>query len=506
MKTSHRWERKVCGMDRIKLAQAIRTKQRIKSKSNYLEYVKLTHPGYQNTLHGELITGKIQAAIEQREKMISGEIPETNQYLMFSIPPRHGKSMTITETLPSYCMGKYKGFKCVLTAYSTTLANDFDLANTNKTKEFNVFNVRVNTSNQERTIYSNGSACVKAGILGGITGKGANLMIIDDPIKTAEEAASDVRRDKIWKEWTASLSTRLEPPAIVIVIMTRWHEDDLCGRLLNPEYGKPLPWDVVNLPLEAEEGDVLGREVGEPLWKERYGYDFIEMRKNYPQEFNALYQGRPTAAEGNMIKKEWFESDDAWYTQTPQLLRTIPNIVMSVDATFKDTSKSDKVAIGVWGKMGNTFYLIDELNARMDFLATLQAIKNLKAQYPRIGMVFIEDKANGSAIINVLSKELMGVIPVNPLGGKEARLQSVLPYLVSNVRLPRHKTFTQTMLAEWYSFPNGTHDDSVDEMTQALSQMIYYYGDVAQTRAKTIKEEFFGVEKEQSDSLVGDIY
>jgi len=165
---------------------------------------------------------------------------------------------------------------------------------------------------------------------------------------------------------------------------------------------------------------------------------------------------------------------------------------MSVDATFKNTAKSDKVAIGVWGKLGNNFYILEEINERMDFLATLQAIRNLKAQYPRIGMIFIEDKANGSAIINVLSKELHGIVPVNPLGGKESRVQAVLPFLLANVYLPRNKAFTGGMLQEWYSFPNGAHDDSVDEMSQAISQLIHYYGEI-----ETEEEE----EPEDVDSM-----
>ena len=404
-------------------------------------------------------------------------------------------------------MAKYPKFKVIMTAYSSTLAHDFAKSNSQKLKEHNIFNVNVTSDNQDRMTLSNGSEMIKAGILGGITGKGAHLMIIDDPIKTSEEARSQVHRDKIWKEWVSSLSTRLEIAPIVIVIMTRWHEDDLCGRLLNPEYGKPLPWNVINMPLEAEENDILGRKPGEPLWEDRYGYDFIEVRKRYPEDFNALYQGRPVALEGNMIKKEWFENDSAWYVPTPQFLDRLPHIVMSVDATFKDTAKSDKVAIGVWGKMRNTFYLIDELNARMDFLATLQAIRNFKAQYPKIGMIFIEDKANGSAIINVLSKELMGVIPVNPLGGKESRVQSILPYLVSNVKLPRNKGFTGPMLQEWYAFPNGTHDDSVDEMSQALSQMIYYYGEVESISRPDVQDAFFGTDKRKQDNtMCGDVF
>jgi len=462
--------------EEIELLRLLEEEEKDDARSNYYDYVKYMHEDYLYNKHGEFISNTIDKAIKKRDNMLKGDIPIEAQYIMLSVPPRHGKSMHISETLPSYAMGKYSKFKVIMTAYSSTLAHDFAKSNSQKLKQKNVFGVKVTSDNQDRMTLDNGSEMIKAGILGGITGKGAHLLIIDDPIKTSEEARSQVQRDKIWKEWVSSLSTRLEIAPIVIVIMTRWHEDDLCGRLLNPEYGKPLPWEVINLPLEAEENDILGRSPGDPLWAERYGKDFIEVRKRYPEDFNALYQGRPVSAEGNMIKKEWFEDDTNWYVPTPQFIQQLPIVCMSVDATFKDTSKSDKVSIGVWGKLGNDFYLIDILNQRMDFLGTLQAIRNFKQLYPSIGYTFIEDKANGSAIINVLSKELTGIAPVNPLGGKESRVQAVLPYLLNNVKLPRNKAFTQGMLQEWYAFPNGAHDDDVDSMTQAISQLIHYYG------------------------------
>jgi len=451
--------------EEIELLQLLEEEEIEEARSDYYSYIKYTHEDYLYNKHGELISNTIDKAIQKRDKMISGDIPVKSQYIMLSVPPRHGKSMHISETLPSYVMGKYPKFKVIMTAYSSTLAHDFAKSNSSKFNQHNIFNVKVLSDNQDRMTLDNGSEMIKAGILGGITGKGAHLLIIDDPIKTSEEARSQVQRDKIWKEWVSSLSTRLEIAPIVIVIMTRWHEDDLCGRLLNPEYGKPLPWEVINLPLEAEENDILGRQPGEPLWPERYGYDFIEVRKRYPEDFNALYQGRPTALEGNMIKREWF-TDEKYYNPTPQFIDRLP------------TAKSDKVAIGVWGKLDNNFYIVDELNQRMDFLGTLQAIRNFKQMYPRIGMIFIEDKANGSAIINVLAKELHGIVPVNPLGGKESRVQAVLPFLLANVYIPRNKSFVGPMLQEWYAFPNGAHDDSVDEMSQAISQLIHYYGEI----------------------------
>lgn len=447
-------------------------------KQNYIEYVKATNADFVELKHSVFLCNLIDSALKKREAMISGEIPQENQYIMVSMPPRHGKSMTITETLPGYFMCKYPKSKVILTAYSSTLANDFSRANSRKIEESKIFNVKVSTDNQDRTYYDNGSECIKAGILGGITGKGAHLMIIDDPIKTAEEARSEVQRSKIWKEWESSLSTRFEPPTIIILIMTRWHEDDLAGRLLNPEYGEVLPWRVINLPLEAEGNDVLGRQPGEPLWPERYGNDFIKVRKQYPESFNALYQGRPSSEEGNIFKRDTWK----YYELSEPFINNLPVMVMSVDASFKDTVTSAKCSIQIWGKKGCNYYKIDNKTALMGFTATIQAIKNMLAKYPKISAKFIEDKANGTAIIEVLNKEIGGFIPVKAdtsTGGKVARAHAVEPFVTSgNVLLPRHQPWVHDYVEEMASFPNGTYADQVDASTQALHRLIYYYAEL----------------------------
>ena len=153
-------------------------------------------------------------------------------------------------------------------------------------------------------------------------------------------------------------------------------------------------------------------------------------------------------------------------------------MALSVDATFKDSNKSDKVSIQVWGKLGTNFYLVDRFNARMDFTTTLQAIRNMLNKYPQIRAKYVEDKANGSAIINVLNKEIGGFIGVNPLGGKESRAHAVTPYIeAGNVFLPR-ETWVNEFVEECSNFPNGKHDDDVDAMTQAISKMIYNNGKI----------------------------
>lgn len=406
--------------------------------------------------------------------MVKGEIPLENQYLAVNLPPRHSKSMTITETCPSYYLGKFPLHRVIEISYGQDFAKKFGKKNKEKIEQYGkeLFDIELSASSSavdDFYLSNNVGGMISRGALSGVTGQGADLMIIDDPIKTREEANSEVYRNKLWEEWIDSYSTRLHPGAIVILILTRWHEDDLQGRLLNPEYGEPLPWEVINLPLEAEEDDLLGRSVGVPLWPERYGYDFIEQRKNYPSSFNSLYQGRPTSQEGNMLKRDWWK----YYDVLPSNIQTQ---LLSVDATFKDEEDSDYVVIQVWGKVNADMYLIDQVRAKMNFPTTLQAIRNILTKYTKVGPKLVEDKANGSAIISMLQKEIGGIIAVNPEGGKVARVQAVSPFIESgNVYLPRQAEWIHDFVEEAASFPQGKNDDQVDCMSQALNRFIYYY-------------------------------
>lgn len=442
-----------------------------------MEYVIYTHQGrYKKAPHIEFIADIIQKALDKKKQMREGLIPTENQYIALNMPPRHSKSMTITETMPSYYLGHFPEDRVIEISYNDTFARKFGKKNKEKVRQFGkeLFDIEIardSSAHDEWALHNNIGGMISRGVLAGITGQGADLMIIDDPIKNREEANSETHRQKIWDEWIDSFSTRLHPGAIVILILTRWHEDDLQGRLLNPEYGEPLNWQVYNFPLEAEENDVLGRKAGEPLWPERYGYSFIAERKKYPSSFNSLYQGRPTSQEGNLLKRDWWQ----YYDVLPHIQKRI----LSVDATFKDEDDSDFVAIQVWGKTGANMYLIDNMKARLNFPSTLQAIRNMLKKHPGIAGKYVEDKANGPAIIQMLNREIGGFIKVNPQGGKVARVNAVSPYIESgNVFLPRQADWVHDFVEEAASFPNGKHDDQVDAMSQALNRFIYHNADI----------------------------
>ena len=216
---------------------------------------------------------------------------------------------------------------------------------------------------------------------------------------------------------------------------------------------------------------MLGREPGEPLWAERYGRSFIEERKRYPSSFNSLYQGRPTAQEGNMVKRDWWKKYDT--------LPHLPRIIISVDATFKDSDTSDYVSIQAWGKSGVNAFLLGRIKERMDFPTTLEKVKEMKDRFPKSSGIYIEDKANGSAIISMLRNKLPGIIPVNPKGSKQARVSAVSDYIrAGNVWLPRNEPWTEEYINEWSSFPRGKHDDDVDSGSQALNKLFYFHAEI----------------------------
>lgn len=348
--------------------------------------------------------------------------------------------------------------------------------------------------------------CISRGILSGLTGNTADLFIIDDPIKNRQEADSETTRNTIWNEYLNSVRTRIKPGGKLIVIQTRWHEEDLYGLIAKNEKNVT----IINIPCECDdpERDVLGRKLGDSLcpeigrgnaWLREFKQAYVG--KEGSRAWTALYQGKPVAMEGNLIKREWWK----FYDTLPEL----PYIIISVDAAFKDGDDNDFVAIQVWGKLNRDYYLIDAIKKHLNFVDTLDAIRSFRSRYDAI-FILIEDKANGTAIINVLSSEMEGVIPVKPEGGKVTRANAVSPAIESgHVHLPRFASFVEDFMSECSSFPNGAHDDQVDAMTQALNRMIYVDADVIApkhirytTYTDDMLEDFMNANDELQDYLL----
>ena len=259
---------------------------------------------------------------------------------------------------------------------------------------------------------------------------------------------------------------------------TRWHERDLAGRLLAAEDGHL--WRVINIPAIAENGDPLGRQPGEPLQSARGHRDWAAIKRRVGSRgWNALYQGRPAPAEGGMIKRDWWRYFDQplWVELDSGVRRTLgmDQVLLSADLTFKGTEQSDYVAIGVWGKRGPDAFLLDQDREHYDFPTTLLRLEAMAARWPDATLKIVEDKANGPAALAMLRQKLSGLVAEIPQGSKVARTAAVSPLIeAGNVHLPHPSLcpWVDDFVEEFAAFPNGAHDDQVDQTTQALNRLL----------------------------------
>ena len=429
------------------------------ARRNYADYCEYVHRGRWSPfpVH-KLLCDKL-------ESVLAGKIKR----LIISMPPRHGKSQTVSETFPSYYILKFPERKIILTSRDDTLAGRFGLYNRRKIEEFGfeLFGERIRRGSSSSTNWAlagHSGYVLSAPIMGGIVGSGANLLIVDDPIKNRQEAESALMRNKIWQEWCDTLLTRLEDDGAIILIMTRWHEDDIAGRII-----KQGGWEVLCLPAECEsENDPLGRDIGDPLCPELgKGKQWIEQTKLEvgSRTWTALYQGRPSPASGGVFRREWIKRYD-------KLPDRVDEWTQSWDLSFKDRNKSDFVAGGVWARCGANHYLAAIVKERLDFTATISKIRVITTAYPQAVLKLIEDKANGPAVISALRQQISGIVPITPHDSKEGRAQAVTPlFEAGNIYVPFGKA-GDDYIEELVAFPNGANDDQVDQTTQYLSRHI----------------------------------
>lgn len=432
------------------------------------------------------------------------------EILIINTPPQHGKSSTVTATLPSWYLMRNPDRKAITVTYGDDLAQRFGKQNLDKVSQYGaVFGVKLDKKKanaKEFRLAKHTGVVISVGYGSGLTGNPADLIIIDDPVKNRVEADSETDRNKKWTDYIDSIESRISAGGKIILIMTRWHEDDLAGRLIE-NYADRVT--VVNLPCEAEEGDVLGRAVGDALCPEigkdnKWLADFkaAHMSEEGIRSWNALYQGRPTAREGNMLKREWWE----YYEYSDYEAGKLPldTVIMSVDAAFKDEKQNDYVSIGIWGKKGVRIYGLECDTEHRNFTDTIRRIKVLKAKYPQVSAILIEDKANGTAIIQVLKDQIMGIIPISPDSSKEARVNAVSHVIeAGNVYLPKDKKWTWGFIDECASFPNGKHDDKVDQMTQALSRLMFSKRTLRRIIKETRNERQFNLSPRKKPSGIG---
>jgi predicted phage terminase large subunit-like protein len=305
---------------------------------------------------------------------------------------------------------------------------------------------------------------VSVGLGGAITGKGGHLVVIDDPIKGFKESRSATIRNNQINSFNNDLYTRLEPGASIVVLMTRWHQEDLSGYLLEEHEDD---WIHINLAALAEDDDALGRELNEALCVERYDQKALFKIKKAVGSvaWNNLYQQKPSADEGTILKRDWWRFYDETEIQCDELIQ-------SWDMRFKDSKTSGDYVVGqVWGRKGNNKYLLDQVRGRWSFVETQNMFLSLSSKWPKAYVKLVENKANGPAIENVLKSKVSGIKLVEPMGGKEARAFAAQPSLEGGTVYlpnPENEPWVYDFMEECANFPSGKHDDMVDTATQAI--------------------------------------
>lgn len=430
---------------------------------------------YQVAPHHRLIAREL---MELEAAIVRGE----SRYLMICAPPRHGKSEITSKYFPAWFMGRNPQLYVMASSYSQEVADDFGrkvldcIRDPFHSAAFPVCKLRGDSKSISRFHTTRDGVYYGVGAGAALTSRGAHLLIIDDPIKGSEEAFSETMRRRKQDWFRSDAFSRMMPGGSVIVMNTRWHEDDLSGFCLREM--AHLGWRVVSLPAVAEAGDPLGRVVGAPLWPDAYPLDRLrQIEKAQGSYFwSALYQQRPQPESGGMLKRGWWKT----YSLHPrEQAKACDRIVLSGDLTFKDAQGTDYVALQAWGQKGEAaFYLLDQVRGRMDFPATQAAIVSFAAKWSSYREFLIEDKANGPAIIATVGKKIPRVVAVNPQGGKVARAAAVAGLIeAGNVYLPdldtdgKPNAWIGDFVGECAAFPTGKHDDQVDAMTQALIRL-----------------------------------
>ena len=474
---------------------------RRKCRKDYGSYVVLANPGFYATRFHRYLCNEIQTFLET-------PTDKAMDILLLSVPPRHGKSFTVTETLPSWFLGAHPDGNVIIASYEGTFAEAFSRRNRDKFNDYatDVFRVEANDKVQGVALWETkaGGRCRAAGLKGGITGFGAELFIIDDPIKNREAAMSETILAKIHDEMGPSVQSRIHPGGKLIVIQTRWVENDVIG-FIEKNWSEFI-YKTINLPCECEdpENDPLGRKLGDSLMGEHLGdidiparirndnawlrsKKLLVMAGEGEHTWNALYQGHPSAQNGNLFKDHWWQL----YSREDIRFSDFEYTTLSVDATFKKTETSDMVSIQLWGMAQNHIYLYKLINKRMGFVETCNTIRAMVKDFPTIDQLLIEDKANGSAIIDTLHyiDGMPPIVGVNPLGGKYSRAQAVAPFISTlAVHIPNDFTEAESRDIEWDGnevlsphmrfitqhsrFPFMKNDDMVDAETQAVTRLI----------------------------------
>ena len=428
---------------------------------NFLSFVKYVWPEFIEGSHHKIINKKFN-------DLAQGKIKR----LIINMPPRHTKSEFASYLLPAWMIGKNPKLKIIQATHTADLAIDFGRKTKNLVDEpgyRELFSTRLQEDSQAAGKWKTeqGGEYFAAGVGGAITGRGADLLIIDDPHKEQDIRADGKAFEKAMNWYTAGPRQRLQPGGSIVIVMTRWSTKDVTGQLLKAQSEEGSDqWEVVELPALLPDG--------KPVWPEFWtSEELLKTKASIPvSNWNAQYMQSPTGEEGALIKRDWWRN---WEKKYPPRLEYI---IQSYDTAFTKGTKSDYSAITTWGVFeteedGQNIILLDAFKDRYEF-PELRRVAYQQYLDWNPDMVIVEAKASGLPLTHELRQMDIPVINFTPSRGndKHVRVNSVAPLFESGkIWAPMHEHFAQEVVEECAAFPYGEHDDYVDSMTQAIMRI-----------------------------------
>jgi len=417
------------------------------AKNSMLGFTRYTLPSYDSAPHHELIASKLEA-VERGDC----------KRLMIFMPPRHGKSELASRRFPAWFMGKNPTLEVIAASYNSDLASDFGrevrgiVGSEEFSRVFNGVGLKSDDRAADRWRLTHGGAYRAVGVGTAATGRGADLLLIDDPFKDRQEADSEATRRRVWEWYRSTAYTRLSPGGRVVIIQTRWHEDDLSGKLIDKMETGADQWDVLSLPAISDDGIAL--------WPERYPIERLnEIKRTIGQrEWSALYMQRPQPDEGSFFLRDWFKK---WTIRPANLA-----IYGTSDYAVTDNG-GDYTVHRVWGvcPQGN-IYRLDGWRGQTSADVWIEEKLNLMAKHKPLAW-FGEGGVIQKAVEPMLKRRMMErrvfcrLEWVSSIHDKPTRARSF------QAMASMGKVFMETGadLSEFLSFPAGKHDDDVDTAT-----------------------------------------
>jgi len=442
--------------------------RRILVRKRLLPFIERNNPDY--------LAGWVHKDICQRLEKFSQDVADKKSpRLMLFMPPRHGKSTIASVEFPAWHLGAHPSHELISCSYSGSLAMTFSRKVRQRLRDpayksvFKDARLDPDSQSAEAWLTTKGGGYVAAGVGGGITGKGAHILLIDDPIKNREDAESQNNRESTYDWYTSTAYTRLAPGGGVLVILTRWHDDDLAGRLLRASTEGGDEWEVVRYPAIAEEDEEF-RSKGEALHVERYDINALNriQRAVGPRDWSALYQQNPVADDG-----DYFTRDMIQYYEPDDIDLDRMRFYSAWDLAIGKKDRNDySVGLTVGVDEDDNLFVVDVDRGRYDGFELVERILDLYELWKpsiigiekgHIEMAlgpFLEKRVRERGLYEAYFKDLK-----TGRRDKEARARAIQGRMQQGmVYLPRNEVFTGPLVAELLRFPNGVHDDQVDAL------------------------------------------